>query len=535
MSTSRSLTAAITMLRRAEVVQTVLHIDAVKPGRTRLVSIEAFLAVAIAFKIQGPKRDFVLADLTRWVDTFTPAQQERAGLPWDWGYDNLQTAFQALVGHLEPEGALGRRGPRNGRMPTVDAFVNSLIDASIPAGCPQTEVLALDSTDLRTHAKRRSWLAKPDTADPYKPENTRDDKPWSSPGWPKLQPDGRYAVGVDLEARIGWCTIKNQEGSSTFNGYDAHLLVDAGSPGQAFWVPFIRGAVLRPAGEYKAKAGLALLDSLPRGVQARYLASDRGYSYAKASAWHLALQERSIIGVHDLHSNQRRPHSSNSRRGVTWIDGTLFPDSLPDRLRALPNYPIGMKATDRAELAALYEERERWAFRVNQRFDDGRVQLKGPAFTGRVRCRNWSKSMRAKANTPMTNCKPGCQCGATKVIPLEEAAWERQHLTFGTEKWLRHYGLRTFVEGANAQLKEWRGSMRRHSTKVFGTTANALVLAIHCAAVNVSMTQDAWDGAVTLNTRRPQDVPETQRRRAPSQPAPPPGRGRALTGPRGRR
>jgi len=535
MSTSKSLTAAITMLGRAPAVQAVLHIDAVKPGRSRLVSIEAFLTVAIAFKIQGPKRDFVLTDLTRWVDTFSPAQQDRAGLPWDWSYDNLQTAFQGLIGHLEPEGALARRGPRNPRMPSVDEFVNALIDASIPAGCPQTEVLALDSTDVRTHAKRRSWLAKPDTTDPYVPDHARDDKPWASPGWPKLQPDGRYAVGADLEARIGWCTIKNQEGSSTFNGYDAHLLVDAGSPGQAFWVPFIRGAVLRPAGEYKADAGLALLDSLPRGVQARYLASDRGYSYAKASAWHLALQDRSIIGVHDLHTNQRRPHPSNSSRGVQWIDGTLFPDSLPKPLRTLPNYPIGMKATDRADLVGLYEEREQWAFRVNRRFDNGDVQLKGPAFTLRVRCRNWPKSMRAKSSTPMTNCKPACQCGATKVIPLAEAAWERQHLTFGTEKWLRHYGLRTFVEGANAQLKEWRGSMRRHSTKVFGTTANAIVLAVHCAAVNVSMTQDAWDGAVTLNTRRPEEVPETQRRRSPSRPGPAVSSGTGSTGPRGRR
>jgi hypothetical protein len=131
----------------------------------------------------------------------------------------------------------------------------------------------------------------------------------------------------------------------------------------------------------------------------------------------------------------------------------------------------------------------------------------------------------------MTNCGPGCQCGTTKVIPLGEAAWERQHFTFGTEKWLRHYGLRTFVEGANAQLKEWRGSMRRHSTKVFGTTANAIVLAMHCAAVNVSMTQDAWGGAVTLNTRRPEDVPETQRRRSPSRTSPACGHQRGSTRP----
>jgi len=513
MSTSKSLTAAITILRRAEPVQRVLYLDAVRPGKSRLVSLETFLVVSIAFKIQGPKRDFVLTDLTRWVDTFTPAQQLRADLPWNWSYDNLQTALQALIGHLEPDGALGRRTPRNPRMPTVDEFVNALIDASIPAGCPQTEVLALDSTDVRTHAKRRSWLAKPDTSDPYTPDDARTDKPWASPGWPKLQPDGRYAVSADLDARIGWCTVKNQEGSSTFNGYDAHLLVDAGSPGQPFWVPYIRGAVLRPAGEYKADAGLALLDSLPHGLHARYLASDRGYSYAKASAWHLELRKRNVIGVHDLHTNQRRPHPSDTSKGVTWIDGTLFPDSLPQRLRQLPNYPIGMKAADRAELTALYEERARWAFRVNQRFDNGDVQLKGPAYTSRIRCRNAPKSMRAKSTTPLTNCKPGCQCGSTRVIPLAEAAWERQELTFGTKKWLDHYGLRSFVEGANAQLKEWRGSMRRHSTKVFGTTANAVVLAIHCAAVNVSMTEDAWDGAVTLNTRHRHDVPRMQRRR----------------------
>lgn len=172
-----------------------------------------------------------------------------------------------------------------------------------------------------------------------------------------------------------------------------------------------------------------------------------------------------------------------------------------------------MKASARAELMSRYEERERWAFRVNQRFDNGAVQLKGPAYTLRIKCKNVPKSMRASNDAPMTNCKPGCKCGALIVIPRTEAAWERQHFTFGTRKWLQHYGLRTFVEGANAQLKEWRGSMRRHSTKVFGSTANALVLAIHCAAVNVSMTEDAWDGAVTLNTRLERDVPEARRRR----------------------
>lgn len=329
MSTSKSLTAAMTMLKKAEAIKRVIHIDAVMPGKSRLLSLESFLIVSIAFKIQGPKRDFLLADITRWVDTFTPAQQVRAGLPWDWTYDNLQTAFQALVAQLEPDDAIGRKSPRKPQMPSVDEFVNSLISASIPDGCPQTDVLALDSTDVRTHAKRRSWLSKPDTKDPYKPDGATDDKAWASPGWPVLCADGRYAVGADLEARVGWCTIKNKEGSSTFNGYDAHLLVDAGSPGQAFWVPYIRGAVLRPAGTYKAQSGLDLLDALPQGFQARYLASDRGYSYAKAPAWHLALHERNIIGIHDLHTKQRPPHASTHPEACSGSTETSSPTRSP--------------------------------------------------------------------------------------------------------------------------------------------------------------------------------------------------------------
>nr|MBP1189203.1 hypothetical protein [Frigoribacterium sp. PvP032] len=97
----------------------------------------------------------------------------------------------------------------------------------------------------------RSRLAKPDTTDPDMPYAARDDKPWAAPRWPRLQPDGRYAIGTGLNARLGWCTIKIQEGSSSPNGYEALLSGDSGSPGQAFWVPFVRGTVPRPSGEQK--------------------------------------------------------------------------------------------------------------------------------------------------------------------------------------------------------------------------------------------------------------------------------------------
>lgn len=106
-------------------------------------------------------------------------------------------------------------------------------------------------------------------------------------------------------------------------------------------------------------------------------------------------------------------------------------------------------------------------------------------------------------------------CAATKVVPATEAAWERQRYVYGTTKWAAYYGLRNLVESQNSQLKYWRGSMRRHSTHVFGTTANTLVLVLNCIAVNVSMLRDAYgdvDPTDTAPTRR--DV-APRRRRAP--------------------
>jgi hypothetical protein len=202
----------------------------------------------------------------------------------------------------------------------------------------------------------------------------------------------------------------------------------------------------------------------------------------------------------------------SSKKGTFWLDGDLYVEAMPAELRKLPNYSIGMTAPAQAKLRAKYDRRIPYAFSPNTRVrDDGSVQLKGPARARKLACGNYPPS----ANAPIpTNCAPSeqCACASTVVIPRHEAARERQLHPFGSTRWSEIYGMRSAVESDNAQLKIWRGSIRRHSTHVFGTTANALLLALHCAAVNVSMLHDAYDGAVTINSTSSARVPTKRQR-----------------------
>ncbi|MBO9049515.1 transposase [Curtobacterium flaccumfaciens] len=501
------------------------------PGRPRSVSFATTLAASIGFKVQSPKRDVKITDIARWVRSLTPQQQAKLGFPSRWTYFNLQTSFKTLAEVLEPAES-DRRINADGTIISVrrpdllslDEFANALLAGSWrlrgwKESLPWTRVQAIDSTDIETHARARAWTTRPDSLDEYEPDDSTPNREWNEDPheWPKVgHLDGRKIVSADLQARIGWRTKTDGRASNAFNGYDAHLLVDAGNPGSTFWVPLIRGVAVRPAGSYKAQAGLDLLDSLHGGIQFDHLTADRGYSHARSEAWAKQLTARGLKYVHDLHASQRRPHPSDSLPGAFWLDGTLFPTSLPTRMRKLPGFKARTSRKEREALLARYDERAQWAFVPNRRFENGDIQYKGPARAGHLRCPNYPPSARLGAHVPRSNCVPGepCACAATKVIPATEGAWERQQYVYGTTKWAAYYGLRNMVESQNAQLKYWRGSMRRHSTHVFGTTANTLVLVLNCIAVNISMLRDAYGDADPTRPTSARDV-APQRRRKP--------------------
>jgi len=519
LSTSKALSLSKNVIAHANspVLTKVFAADAARPGKTRKVSLETFLQLALAYKRTHLKEAFLLTEVARWAAGFTAAQRAKIGLPDDWSYDNLQTALKGLCRLIaDPE---YRSTPRRPGLPSTHAFVNALIAASIPAGLPMPSVLAMDSTDIPTHARRRSWLAVADVEEGHLPvENARRDKPWNEPGWPRRDAAGRAVPTIDPDARLGYRSELG--GSGIFCGYDGHTLVDAGNRRGEVVPHLIRGVFVTPAGSYKAPAGIALIDSLRDSLAGHILTSDRGYTFARAEEWAYKLQDRSIDYVHDLHTKQRGERPSELP-GTVWIDGTLFVDALPQKYRALPVFVRGMSVAERMALMGLYDERAQWAFTNNRKLDGGSVQMKGPARTGHVRCRNYPQSMRAKAHVPITTCVTGssCACGATKVIRRAEQARERQLYPFGTRDWADYYGMRNSVESGNSQLKTWRGSLGRHSTYVMGATATTLVFALHCAAINLSLIDDAYDGEVTHTIRTRQHVPPAKRRRTPRTPA----------------
>jgi hypothetical protein len=523
----KALSMAKVIVDRADISDGALAFDECRRGQKRLVSLRTFLIIALAFKIQEPKQSWSLSNIARFAFELTHTERQLVGLADFAGTnDHFEANLAALVRLLEPEDSHHRVDPQTGEVRprptgllTLDQFCNRIVDASIPPVFQPAQVQALDSTDVPTSARRMYGPRKPDPVvddqySPPQPEN-EDVEVRAKAGWPRKGHDGRLQCSVDPDARVGWRTQTEDHDTHAFNGYDLHLLVDAGFVGYETIVYFIRGMLLRPAGSYKAAAGLALIDSLHHGFEAEWLASDRGYSYCKADNWAFQLDQRGIKYVHDLHTNQRRQRNSIRDKRAIWIDGTLFSTALPQDMRKLKNFTIGMTDDEKRALREKYERRLSYAFMNNGAVKaDGSVQQKGPALSGRLRCPNNAASGRYARTKPETKCKPhDCDCGGTTMVYPQECSRERQPLPFGTTRWAEIYGMRTAVESANSNLKMWRGVLNRHGSSVFGTTPNAILLALQCAAINVSLLHDAYDNKVTIKTTKSEHVPPKRRRR----------------------
>lgn len=219
------------------------------------------------------------------------------------------------------------------------------------------------------------------------------------------------------------------------------------------------------------------------------VACDRGYSCCVALSWALPLWERRIVQIFDLYTNQRGVHPGPIP-GTIWLDGGLFADAVPERLRALPIVTRNMPAETKARIHAMYDERAAWAYTPMGARDErtGAQRFRGPALRGALSCANNGKSMRSKTDRPLTNCVTGQPCGCSSTITLgPEAAHlprDRQNPLWATTRWAASYGRRNGIESANAELKTHRALIVRRFTRVFGTVKNAILLAFAYAGVN---------------------------------------------------
>ncbi|GAA1894447.1 transposase [Streptantibioticus ferralitis] len=411
---------------------------------------------------------------------------------------------------------------------TTAEFVGRLLDASLPDSLQPTGVLAIDSTDFETWARRRSWNRTPDVDPDHLPvtdDETHDDKRLpNEPNWPRLGHDERAQHTVDWDAREGYRSGTNGGRGQVFCGFDLHLAVNARTTNGPE-VPFVfTGLHLAPAGSHKGEAGIALIDQ----VRARRpdqpiteVLADRGYSYCTPARWAHPVRARGLEAIIDLHPKQRGQHPGPIP-GTVIIDGTLFTDALPPPLRRLPGFPIGMAKEDKAALHQRYDQRAAYAFTPHSRPDiDGYQRFKGPAVAKRVRCPNYPPSLRLPHDRPTTRCARGmpCACGKTITLGPQDMAWTRQRTIWGTTAWAADYGRRSAIESGNAEIKTHRLHIDRGFTRVMGTLKNTLLLAFAIAGLNVVLLRD-WhakrhrpDPWATL-TGEPEEPRKTRRTRA---------------------
>lgn len=459
-----------------------------KVGRPRDVPWRAVL-VLYALAALHTNSEVRLTKVERIVAGLRPSQRQELGLKHV-GYSHITRSLQQLHDALQErvDTASGEISHRRLSLTTEELCI-AIVRATLPPNLDTGKRVAVDATDFETWARRRSRRSHIDRPT---------DETANEPGWPKTGPDGRYQHSADPDARDGYRSGKNKAAKEIFHGYDVLLASLPARPGQENPPPPLAlGFVLTPAGDSKADGGLRLIDTLrSRGQHVDFVTADRGFTIARTPTWAEPLWNRRIEQILDLHTNQRgvRP---GPKPGMIMVDGGLFLDTLPDHLRRLPGYKPGMSETAKARLAATYDKRIPYAFTAYGPRDPVRLtqRYRGPARTGRIRCPNVPASMRkSPERRPTTSCKPGsaCACGAAPTLGPDDSFSLRQTHLYGTTAWRAEYGLRNAVESGNAAIKTHHVKIARGSTRVFGTTKNAILLAFLIGVANIEMLRSRY-------------------------------------------
>lgn len=467
-----------------------------KRGRKRSYTYEALSTCLQIAAIEG-FGELLLSDAAQVLRRLTPRQRESLDITHEWSYDLVEQAVAELGSAMKERVDTDTGEVFDPRLKmALSEFMTSVASDFNPAQVEQSKAQAIDSTDYEAHARRRSWkhLMKADVPEDALPEpDALESKaPGNEDGWPRGGHDGRLQHSIDPDARDGYRAGKNRSRKGVFNGWDLHLAVDVPEIGDDSRPGLIRGVSFLSAGSYKAEGGLNLLDAMINsGRKPETILADRGYTYLDCDKWARQVWARDIEQVLDLHETQRgtRP---GPIPGTLYVDGGLYKDTLPEDLRSLPGFTLGMSAEAKALLAQQYDRRKYHAFTPLGRpnHQRGTQRYRDPVLSGTMRCTNHPASLRLDASRyPTTPCAEGepCQCGTTVTLGPDDLLNLRQRVLYGTTKWKASYGRRSAVESTNACLKVHHARLARHSTRVLGTERNGILVAFIIAAVNASL------------------------------------------------
>jgi len=275
-------------------------------------------------------------------------------------------------------------------------------------------------------------------------------------------------------------------------------------PGRGPVVHVARSMNLSPAGSHKGISGLPAVQVLGDRIgKPRQLIADRAYNYVTNDTFAIPVWRLGYTTIYDLHPVQRGTHPGPGGSDTIWIDGVLYPTSLPEGLHDIEPIEAKMDVGVRARLERQHQARQAYAFVPHgARRPDGSRRYRGPAVPpNRVRCPNNPISMREPQSVPTTSCTPGIPCGCGRTITLTDTDYPDLRMPFqhGTLAWEASYHRRVGIESVFADLKRNRMTWHRGFFRGFGIRRYTLLAGFTLAALNLLILHDAATRRGTLD------------------------------------
>jgi hypothetical protein len=488
------LSQARELVRRSGLVEVLEPYLVAEVGRPRLLTLEAFLVVAILNALHRHHQAH-LVEIARTLNALTAQQQELLGLKrWDkdQSYDRVERLFVELAETLES------------KVSGLDAteFANRLLRAGIPKDLLVSRSWAVDGTDVDTWGALRSKSVVIDLDGDaiYPPLEGQPRVPRVTKGRQArvlaIGPDGRKQYTADPDARAGHRSATATRNAGTFVGYELHMAVQTRDVRWTNYVdrtslgPEVAGLIttanLVPAGSHRGDAIVSsLIDSKRDGYALENVVWDPGYSLCKPGTTVYPLAAAGIEQTMELVTHQRgiRPFSGDA----LLLDGHLFSPGLPKELRDLPPAPRYMPGHYKAAFEKKYNQRAQWRLVRHSAPDrDGVTRWRCPFCAGLLRSRQLPATMRRSRSAPLASLPEhmsSCCRGTISVAPTELPLTQR--IPYGTTAWRISMERRQVVESANSALKGAYTDVSRGFFRVFGRTKITVLLSFTLLAYNL--------------------------------------------------
>lgn len=485
-------TRAVAVLEHCSARAFVNTVFAKKAGAKRILTGDALIVAFLLTPMLS--MDMHLVMVTATIRGWRPSQRKAVGLDTgaDITYKMVCDGFAKLCRACDRV---------DGDPDYAASLAQEFLNASLSI-YPPTGAVALDSTDLETWARIRYSKVLVDE-DPDTPPQDREDHPGDATRRqrrkrahrrtlaPRERPDYRRRYTVDPDARAAHRSAGATE-TSIYVGYEAHVVTDVPAKPGTGPVPHVaRSMHLVRAGFHRGVAGLIAVlfaGDLPRPHE---VICDRAYNWTRAVLFSLPLLRCGYTQIVDLHSKQYGVHPGPIE-GTIWIDGTLYTECLPQRLRHIPRLTRDMDAADKVRAQQQRALRAPYAFvPLGAKQPDGTQRFRGPAvWPARIRSPLSPRSMRLGYEHPTVQCDrrhpdDPCACCKTVTLTNEDQPQIRMPFPHGSRQWFASYYRRVGIESAFGGLKSNVLHLRRGYFRIFGLAAHRLLLGFTLAAMNV--------------------------------------------------